>query len=99
MGGVGRSKLNQVRDALALDQGAYYQCEIARWRMLHDRITTLSGGAKEKIEKKLAHLETRARLPDGRLRRIPDIFREILDGGYKRFARNLGSVALDLLIK
>ncbi|MCU0503713.1 MAG: glycosyltransferase family 2 protein, partial [Anaerolineae bacterium] len=50
------------------------------------------------VSGKLDHLQTRANLPASRFLRIPFILREVVTGRYRRFARNWGSIAIDLLV-
>lgn len=99
VGGAKKSLRNQIRSALQIDRTEYYKNEIAKWRLLLDRLVSLRGNAKVKVELKLAHLVARAGLPKSRLHRVPGVMREIISGGYRRYARNWGSIALDLLVK
>jgi len=96
-----RGLLHEARAAVALDKHAYYAEEIARWNVLAIRLEEL--GAPEtvrgQVNAKIAHLRRRAALPGNRLARLPVVTAEILNGGYARYARNWGSIALDLLVK
>lgn len=91
----------QVRDALAIDRARWYREELTRWRALAARLEQCAApdGVRTALAGKISHLETRARLPTKRWRRLPGILNELRLGGYARYARNWGSVALDLLIK
>lgn len=101
VGGRRKSLARQVREALQVDRGRYYGEELARWRQLAERLEAVQApaAAQEALAAKLAHLKRRAGLPDGRLLRLPGIAAELLSGGYLRYARNWGSVALDLLFR
>ena len=101
LGALPRGLLYEARAAVALDKHAYYSEEIARWDALTIRMGQL--GAPEtvrgQVNAKIAHLRRRAALPENRLARLPAVTAEILNGGYARYARNWGSIALDLLVK
>ena len=99
IGGVRREILSEARAALALDRAAYYRKEITRWSQLAERLISVGASAENRnlLDEKIAHLKRRAALPRRRLTRIPAIAAEIRKGGYRRFARNWGHVALDLL--
>lgn len=100
LGGVRRGLLSEARAAFALNREAYYREEIARWVGLMER---LAGKVPAEIEAglaaKLDHLRRRAALPASRLARLPAVAAETVRGGYARYARNWGSMALDLLVK
>ncbi len=96
IGGVRKPLLHEILAALALDRTNWYRDELAQWRSLAAR---LGEQAPPILLEKISHLEARAALPSSRWRRIPGIVREILSGRYARYARNWGSIAIDLLIK
>jgi glycosyltransferase involved in cell wall biosynthesis len=48
------------------------------------------------IHSQIAHLRTRSRLPSARWRRVAPVAREVLRGGYSRFAHGLRTAAADL---
>jgi glycosyltransferase involved in cell wall biosynthesis len=101
LGGLQRGLLYEARAAVALDKRAYYAEEIARWDALTNRMGELGASQTicSQINAKIAHLRRRAALPENRLARLPVVTAEILNGGYARYARNWGSIALDLLVK
>ncbi len=104
IGGIKRNIITQIRQALTIDRQQYYEIELARYQQLYQRLISHPEfrprqEALRQIEAKLQHLETRACLPANRLKRLPKIFREIYSNGYSRFARNWGSIALDLFIQ
>lgn len=101
VGGRRNGLATEIREALRVERGRYYEEELARWRELAERLEAVQApaAAREALAAKLAHLERRAGLPDGRLLRLPGIAVELLSGGYRRYARNWGSVALDLLFR
>ncbi len=101
LGAAPRSLLHEARVALALDKRSYYAEEIARWDALAIRLAELAAPetARGQVNAKIAHLLRRAALPENRLARLPAVTAEILNGCYARYARNWGSIALDLLVK
>ncbi|MES2047199.1 MAG: glycosyltransferase family 2 protein [Pseudomonadota bacterium] len=99
---IGGRKLpffSQFRSALKVDRNAYLAEEIKRWSELHERLFDLSEMRMSGIQAKLIHLKKRASFPQSRWVRFFSVLREIQSGGYSRYARNWGSIALDLLIK
>lgn len=101
VGGRRKSFYAEATAALKLDRAAWYVQELSHWHGLQDRLNTLdiSEQARQQLRDKLSHLETRAHLPAARWRRLPIVLDEIAGGGYTRFARNWGSVAIDLLLR
>lgn len=97
VGGMRKSLLRQIIEALEVDRASYYHEEILRWQTLRDR---LSGALDcSRLEAKLAHLKRRAGLPSNRFFRLPAIAAEMARGDYARYARNWGSIALDLFVR
>ncbi len=96
VGGRRKSLHEEIRAALQLDRAAWYREELGLWRALAAR---LGGAAPAELNEKLSHLEARAALPNVRSRRLPGVLRELVAGRYARYARNWGSVAIDLLVK
>lgn len=101
IGAKKKSWLTQFHDGRAADRKIYYQQEIARWVDLERRLATVKASPDyvAEVGKKLDHLWYRAALPENRLVRLPKVVSEVLRGGYARYARNWGSIALDLLIR
>lgn len=101
VGGRRKGVIRQVREGLRVERGRYYGEELACWRRLAERLEAVQAraAAQEALAAKLTHLERRAGLPDWRVLRLPGIAAELLSGGYRRYARNWGSVALDLLFR
>jgi glycosyltransferase involved in cell wall biosynthesis len=101
IGGTRKSFLTEANDALCIDRAAWYREELVLWRALAARLQTqfAPAAAREMLAEKLSHLERRADLPAARWQRIPGVLRELSSGGYARFARNWGSVAIDLLVR
>lgn len=101
VGGSRKSLRSQVREGLRLDRTAWYNDELKLWRALERRFEALSipQTASSALTKKTAHLETRAQLPAARWQRLPGVLRELAAGRYARYARNWGSIALDLLVR
>lgn len=96
VGGLRRPFLLEVRTALAINRTAWYSDELLFWRALESR---LAQDAPPGLAEKIAHLKVRAVLPQARWRRLPPILSEIDLGRYSRYARNWGSVVIDLLVK
>lgn len=101
VGGTRKSFLTEANDALCIDRAAWYREELVLWRELAARLQTQFAppAAREMLAEKISHLERRANLPAARWQRIPGVLRELSSGGYERFARNWGSVAIDLLVR
>lgn len=97
VGGMKKSLLRQIIEALEVDRANYYREEILRWQALCDRLAGTPAGSR--LEAKLAHLKRRAGLPANRLFRFPAVAAEMARGDYARYARNWGSIALDLLVR
>lgn len=94
-----RSLLDEARLAWGLNRQSYYREELMRWSALSQRIAPLSAPAGALVAEKIAHLQRRQSLPSKRWLRWLPIAREVLRGGYGRYARNFGSVAIDLLLR
>jgi glycosyltransferase involved in cell wall biosynthesis len=79
--------------------------EIERFHQLYDRLAEQrrefqhAECAQKEIEKKIAHLTQRARLPHSRFARIPRVLREAFSGSYRRYSAGWRSVARDLMIR
>lgn len=101
VGGLRKPLAQEAHDALALDRAAWYRGELGLWRVLAAQLeaSAAPAAARAALAEKIAHLEARARLPAARWRRLPGVLREAAAGRYARYARNWGSVALDLLVK
>jgi len=101
IGSKRRNLVHEIRDAFDVDRTDYLSMEIFRWRNLFERIRYVETPAwiLAQLDAKCSHLLQRAALPQNRLLRIPFVATEIARGGYSRFSRNWGSVALDLLLK
>lgn len=96
VGGLRKPFLQEVRTALALNRTAWYGNELSLWCALKAR---LAQDAPLALSEKIAHLKVRAGLPHARWRRLTPILSEITSGRYSRYARNWGSIAIDLLVK
>lgn len=101
VGGIRPPLRQQIHAALSVDRNQWYSEELVLWRGLALRLNESSASATAcaALSEKIAHLETRAQLPANRWQRLPGVLREIAAGGYSRYARNWGSIALDLLLK
>lgn len=102
IGGRKKSLLSQIHNALQLDREAYLRDELALWTTLQQRLPRSGQVSPEHlsgIDDKCAHLQRRMGFPKPRWRRLPSIAAELHSGAYARYARNWGSVALDVLMK
>lgn len=98
VGGRKRSLFKDAWTALRMERSEWYQKEIGRWQYLKDHLTTNPNTAVA-LDEKIAHLKTRACLPKNRWQRLPYIWRELTAGRYTAYARNWGSVAIDVLLR
>ncbi|MBK8399877.1 MAG: glycosyltransferase family 2 protein [Propionivibrio sp.] len=101
IGGERRSFLGDVLSARKVSRRDYLELEFARWQQLAERLESVNAPewVMLRLAGKLGHLVRRAEYPGSRLLRSPLVFSEITRGGYSRFSRNWGSVALDLFNK
>ena len=101
IGGKQRNFLFEIRDAFDVNRTDYLSMEISRWQHLVERLGYVEkpAWALSQLDAKCGHLLQRSAFPKNRLFRIPFVVGEIVRGGYSRFSRNWGSVALDLFLK
>jgi len=104
LGGLRKGFTRQVLNAFQVNRKDYYKLEIDRYIALRNRLLSFSNNTNTAmnislIESKIKHLQRRQRLPPKRLLRLPFILGEIMRSGYVRYARNWGSVAMDLLFR
>lgn len=96
VGGMRKSLISEIRAALALKRDSWCGQELTLWSALVER---LGDQAPPSLLEKIAHLQLRANLPKSRWRRLPIVLNQLTQGHYKRFARNWGSVAIDLFVR
>jgi hypothetical protein len=104
LGGVKKSLMRQIFEAFQIERDNYYRLEILRYSSAFRRLSTISDSFKltkdiSLIEEKIQHLQIRASMHRNRLLRIPAILNELIRLRYYRYARNWGSVAMDLLFR
>lgn len=101
LGGTRRSLFDEVYSSLHVNREDYLKLEVSRWQHLVERLENVRTPAwvQLRLKAKLGHLLRRTAFPETRLFRSPYVLSEIARGGYSRFSRNWGSVALDLCIK
>jgi glycosyltransferase involved in cell wall biosynthesis len=96
------STVQNVRSARRTDRNYYRaraaQLQQARGRLELHQSELSSPQVLSVVDKKIAHLESRARMPEQRLNRLPLVVRETLNLNYYHFSRGLYSAAKDLLI-
>ena len=86
-------------------QATFYWEEIDHYRRFRDGLLRLPSeipsvcSAAIKIDRKITHLEHRARLGRGAMQRIPDVLHEVLNGHYWRYSGGLRSIAKDLALR
>ena len=100
-GGRRRKFCEEVRAAMRLNRHTWYNEDIRKLLILRERLDALGVATSigEKLSDKIAHLQTRLALPHSRLRRLPVVAHEAVSGRYAAYARNWGSIAIDLLLR
>jgi hypothetical protein len=90
----------------ARNRGAgFYLEEIARFQQIQTRVRERRAAypdaerALEEIERKISHLEHRARLPRVKVARIAQVVGEVVNGNYWRYSGGFVSLAKDLLLQ
>jgi glycosyltransferase involved in cell wall biosynthesis len=102
--GPGPQTLWERTKRARLTKSSFYLDEIERFYELRDRLNECGGASPnakrvvKEIERKISHLEHRARLPSIRVARIPSVLRQTLNGYYWRYSMGWRSIAKDLLI-
>jgi len=100
-GGRKKNFWEDVRAAMRLNRLTWYNDDIHKLLILRERLDALGVATSigEKLSDKIAHLQTRMALPHSRLRRLPIVAHEVASGRYAAYARNWGSIAIDLLLR
>jgi glycosyltransferase involved in cell wall biosynthesis len=102
--GPGPRNLRERTQRARLMRAEGYLEEVERFHEFRQRLEELKGTlpcaaqSLEEIERKISHLQHRARLPASRVVRISGILRRILNGDYWRYSTGWSSIAKDLLI-
>jgi len=101
IGGRKKRFLEEMRAAMRLNRHAWYNDDIHKLLILRERLDALGvvASIQEKLSDKIAHLQTRLALPHSRLKRLPIVGHEVASGRYEAYARNWGSIAIDLLLR
>ncbi len=99
IGGRKISFFSQLRNAIKVDRDAYLKDELVRWSTIYERLHEMPNAKTLRLEAKVMHLKKRINFPHSRWHRLICVMNEVRLGGYARYARNWGSIALDLLIK
>jgi glycosyltransferase involved in cell wall biosynthesis len=82
---------------------AFYFEEMERFHELYERLENRKANfpygecAQKEIEGKISHLKHRARLPQMRVARRPNVLREAFNAGYWRYGAGWKSIAKDLV--
>ena len=93
----------QVRRAGSIGRLGLVERELRRYEELRDRLATFPATTRRDrmltlCDAKLNHLLRRSRVPSARIRRVPSVLREWLNGNYARFAKDWRNIAADLLM-
>lgn len=90
----------KLRAGLRASRNAYLGAESAKYRALLDRLEgngIAPDRAMDLVRAKLEHLERRIRMPASRIARLPAVAAEVRRGGYRGYATDWRSIALDLV--
>jgi hypothetical protein len=100
--GPGRMNLlDRLRQSQKTGQ-AFYLDEVERFRQIAERLKALQSeipGAElalREIEGKISHRAHRAQLSRAGIRRVPRVFREMINGGYWHYSEGWESIAKDI---
>jgi glycosyltransferase involved in cell wall biosynthesis len=101
IGGLKKSLWEEVQSARKLHRANWYREELAKLHVLEERLRAIPvpQPIQEKLARKIAHLEVRSGLPKSRFQRLSIVAHEVIAGRYAAYARNWGSIAIDLLVK
>jgi glycosyltransferase involved in cell wall biosynthesis len=89
----------KLRKGWGVARASYYRDEIAKYSELLDRLqkmTDVPEAPKELVAEKLRHLSARATMPEASLPRWVAVIKELYAGGYRRYATDWRSIALDI---
>jgi len=102
--GPGPRTLRERTGRARRTKASFYLDEIERFCEFRNRLeqygvaSPSAEGALKEIERKISHLEHRARLPGIKVARIPGVLRQTFNGYYWRYSMGWSSIAKDLLI-
>jgi glycosyltransferase involved in cell wall biosynthesis len=102
--GPGPRTLWERTQRAKLTKASFYLDEIERFCEFRDRLEKYGAAspnaerALREIERKISHLEHRARLPGIRVARIPGVLQQTFNGSYRRYSSGWSSIAKDLLV-
>ncbi|MBW2606228.1 MAG: glycosyltransferase family 2 protein [Deltaproteobacteria bacterium] len=103
LGGKRKGLIRDVLDAFEINRTDYFSLELEKYRSACDRLKMFSNAniplSLFLIDNKINHLETRLSMNRHRTLRIPSFIKELASGRYAQYARNWGSVAMDLLFR
>jgi glycosyltransferase involved in cell wall biosynthesis len=91
--------LEKFREGWQVSRESYYRDEIAKYSELLNRLRKTANAphaATELVAGKLRHLSIRAEMPEELLPRCVAVIKELRAGGYRCYATDWRSVALDL---
>ena len=103
IGGKRHSLRAQLQRADVIGRLGLVERELSRYRQLLERLSDLDAtprltAMRRSAGAKLQHLQRRHRLPANRVRRVPTIVSECLNGNYSRFSKDWRNIAADLLM-
>lgn len=104
LGGIQKNIIKQVIKAFQINRDEYYKLETIRYNLVLNRMLNISDSFNTSenfflLEQKIKHLQTRSSMNKNRLFRIPAVLKELITLRYYQYARNSGSIALDLFFK
>lgn len=92
--------VEKLKAGLQASRDAYLAAESAKYHALLDRLES-NGLAPDRamvlVREKLAHLGRRISMPASRIARLPAVAAEVRRGGYRGYATDWRSIALDLV--
>lgn len=103
IGGKRLSLRAQLREANFVGRLGVVERELSRYRQLLERLSDLDitprqTAMREAACAKVRHLQIRQKLPAERVRRLPMIVSEWLNGNYIRYSKDWRNIAADLLM-
>lgn len=93
--------LRKVMHAARRTHAESYQQSLKKFKAVHERLAAHREELRRPewvllLEEWIKHLDSRARLPPGKLRRLPHVFHELLTLRYHRYSKGLSSAFKDV---
>lgn len=101
--GIKHIKLSERLLQSRNDTRAYFSMLANIWVSTLSHLSSYTGLMKNEnlmrdIDENIKHLNVRAGLPESRLRRIPYVLEEIINGHYQRYSNGCRSIIKDMLL-